>query len=360
MNPHQEAQQIAELHHPALREHKRKDQERVPVRMNDNTILVLQKVIPVQLLSNKIRKTKIATLVLPGLGASIAAHDYFYEDLGQAIANTTATTVYLAELRGHGISEGQWSLEKHRTDIITLLSILRQQYQKVLVVAHSLSASILLELENSTSLQLNEYSSNHTTIQPQKNSLQKTSLQKTSHHTKQVLLPDGMLLLAPVFTLQPFIPKFVRLLHHFPQLTLFALTHALARVNAQHHDTHIKYRRSVLYFGHCRIPRVSLLQFWKELSGFYLGPVRIQTPSIIVYPAQELIHHENDPLLRVFGNAKVLRASWLHHVIRERATSVQQIQRIHNITALLKELMTQEKPVRFSTVTYGKISVLSR
>jgi alpha-beta hydrolase superfamily lysophospholipase len=86
-----------------------------------------------------------AVLVLPSEGEHISGA--FYDDLGHAIADRN-TTAYLLELRGHGISEGRWSLEEHRRDIDHVIEMLHKAFHEVYVIAQGLSASLMLEREH--------------------------------------------------------------------------------------------------------------------------------------------------------------------------------------------------------------------
>lgn len=105
--------------------------EDLHVPMIDGTLLV-------------VRRTKCgdkAVLVFPALGSTI--DNDFHIDL----CNIEGATTYIVELRGHGLSEGRWSLEQQREDMRHIIKLLREHFHSVYVIAHDITAALMLESE---------------------------------------------------------------------------------------------------------------------------------------------------------------------------------------------------------------------
>jgi alpha-beta hydrolase superfamily lysophospholipase len=103
--------------------------------MKDDTVLVVRKISG---------GSKRAVLLLPGRNEHIDLP--LYQDVLSDAADAAGTS-YAVDLRGHGRSEGRWSMERHRADIARLLSLLHEKYAQVYVVAAGASAQVMLELE---------------------------------------------------------------------------------------------------------------------------------------------------------------------------------------------------------------------
>jgi len=109
----------------------------IHVRTPDDTILLCRK------RSNASGASRdTAVLVVPPLQATLAHGTY------DRLCAVLPGTVYLLELRGHGLSEGKWSLQEHEKDIEFLVGELRRHFSAVMLVSFGGSASILLDMEN--------------------------------------------------------------------------------------------------------------------------------------------------------------------------------------------------------------------
>jgi alpha-beta hydrolase superfamily lysophospholipase len=88
---------------------------------------------------------KRAVLIVPGMQRRIS--ERWYDDLASSLRDESTTT-YLLELRGHGLSEGKFSLDQHRKDLELVLGLLRKRFKKIFTISHDLSASVLLSHEH--------------------------------------------------------------------------------------------------------------------------------------------------------------------------------------------------------------------
>ncbi|MBR9701068.1 hypothetical protein GOV11_04340 [Candidatus Woesearchaeota archaeon] len=79
------------------------------------------------------------------------------------------------------------------------------------------------------------------------------------------------------------------------------------------------------------------------MKHFFLGPVRMQTPTRIFIPGKD---YTTDHLKRFFGNCLTFKASWLH---RGPFSHVEMKQGLDKIEAQLTAISKAEKPIRFST-----------
>lgn len=201
-----------------------------------------------------------AILILPALGERADAH------LRTLEAVAPLGTAYLMELRGHGLSEGEYSLALHRRDVLGWLRFLRRQHGHVYVVAHGLSASLLLEHEESA---------------------------HRRHAEERPDLPDGMVLAEPVFG------------HALPRF--FALRALRRRYPA------------------LRMPR-DARRLLDDLSSFSLAPVRAQTPTVVLSTNDDILRRVfHARLLRTEAcGTDAQRAHLVQSIARELAHVMQQ------------------------------------
>lgn len=88
------------------------------------------------------RDTDTAVLIIPDFGETILHGKY------DVLCESIPFTTYLLELRGHGHSEGQWTVAHHLNDVQVLLQSLSGKFRKVFIIAHGITASLLLEWEH--------------------------------------------------------------------------------------------------------------------------------------------------------------------------------------------------------------------
>jgi len=215
---------------------------------------------------------------MPDLGEDLTALDGAASRLA-----AIGVRAFVVEHRGHGQSGGSWSLAGHLRDYRAWLWTLKEAAQglPVIVIARGLSATLAL---------LHEEIAHR-------------------HHAPRIpSLPDGMLLLDPIAHGALRVPR------------------GIAAVFSRR-------------LGACR----SLSRTERSvLRRFTLLPVRVQTPTILY--ASGLLHSDDpdDPLRRVFGNARVRRATWLHP-----STRVQRLRADHEIARACAELLAADRPHRF-------------
>jgi pimeloyl-ACP methyl ester carboxylesterase len=203
-----------------------------------------------------------------------------YEGLGKLLAEAGAE-VYAPDLRGHAMSEGTWSLSAQRADIAAWIHVLRVEHERVVIVASGLHASLLLELE------------------------------EQAHEMRSIErpdLPDGLVLLEPLLNGVTIRPRGAGAL----------LTDR---------------------FGECRDLTARARA---ELSHFRLGPVRVQTPTVLFVKGSLVSDDPQDVLKRIFGNVKVFRAPWI-----SPTTRVERIRAEHEIARSVVSLSKAEQPIRF-------------
>ena len=101
--------------------------------MPDDTVLVVRR------FDGPLRA---GVLIIPDHGKLIERYERLAESLQAAGFN-----VFLLELRGHGLSEGNWSLQKHFSDIEQLLEALRyhKHHGALYIIAEGVSATLLLQ-----------------------------------------------------------------------------------------------------------------------------------------------------------------------------------------------------------------------
>lgn len=226
-------------------------------------------------------KPRAVALLVPDLG-----EDLTQVDGAAALLAQRGIRAFAVSLRGHGSSGGRWTLAGHLRDHRAWIATLSHRERgsvslPLLIIARGLSASVALLHEEVTH----------------------------RHHASHIPpLPDGMLLLDPIARGASRVPR--------------GLAAALSRRH-----------------GACNF-------LSREQRGvlrrFTLPPVRVQTPTILY--ASGPLHSEDpdDPLRRVFGNARVRRATWLHPTTR-----VQHLRADHEIARACVELLTADRPHRF-------------
>jgi len=111
-------------------------EEDLYIPVADGTILIVKKIFGGR---------KRAVLILPGRGEQIDTP--LYDDLARDAVDGL-TTSYTVEIRGHGRSEGRWSMDEHRKDIDHLLRLLHNVFKSVYVIASGASALVMLEREH--------------------------------------------------------------------------------------------------------------------------------------------------------------------------------------------------------------------
>ncbi len=227
-----------------------------------------------------IGRPRAVVLLMPDLGEDLAQID----DAAALLAQH-GIRAFAVSLRGHGTSGGRWTLAGQLRDHRAWIATLRRERDSatlpLLIVARGLAASIAL---------LHEEIAHR-------------------HHAPRIpALPDGMLLLDPV----------ARGASKAPRGLIALLPRRQGACNALSRE-----ERGVL-------------------RRFTLPPVRVQTPTILY--ASGPLHSEDpeDPLRRVFGNARVRRATWLHPTTR-----VQRLRADQEIARACVELLAADRPHRF-------------
>lgn len=234
---------------------------------------------------------KRAVLILPALGESLS--EGFYDRIASAIL-ARDLTVYALELRGHDLSQGWWTLNAFRVDVAYWIATLSEKHRHVYVIASGLSASVMLEYE------------------------------EQAHRMPDPPIPDGMLLLSPVFRGRDVLPELPRTF--LPGGRRRALARIFARADGSHG------------FRRCRLDREGMERLWDELSAYVLPPVRVQTPSVMLVPTEV---HAN-PLKRVFGSIAIRRVVWLHG-----DTEAGLAAHLAEVREAFRAVREAEKPIRF-------------
>jgi alpha-beta hydrolase superfamily lysophospholipase len=105
----------------------------VHVRMPDDTVLVVRKFSGHE---------RTGVLIIPDHGKEIGR----YEALAHVL-HSMGCNVFLLELRGHGLSEGEWDERSHRSDIKQIISALQYhaRHQSLYLVAEGTTAAMLLK-----------------------------------------------------------------------------------------------------------------------------------------------------------------------------------------------------------------------
>lgn len=220
-----------------------------------------------------------AVLFLPSLGQSADVHRH----VARALASDD-TVCYLPDLRGHGLSQGRWSLFPYRADVAYWIASLRS-YSELYVIGHGLSASTMLEYDH----QAHELDD----LPP---------------------MPDGMLLLGPLFSGREILPEGM-----FRMLNVRLFRKSL---NCRLHDPE---------------------EAWEEIARYGMHPCRIQTPATVLVAADE----QRDPLDYLSGEVKVRRVPWLHHALSGRVTRAELARHTSEIRDELQQLFAADDPIRF-------------
>jgi len=232
-------------------------------------------------------KTNTAILIIPNIGETLL--DGYYGRFAEHLLEK-GTAIFILELRGHKLSEGEWSLHAYRADIAYWMAHFRSTYKHLYVVAHGFSASTMLEYDD----QAHRFPSQ---LPP---------------------LPDGMVLIDPIFSGKDLLPAHGR-------------GHKVARTLLGNRAYEKKLRGMNVRFAD---PKA----FWKEMEAYVLDPVRIQTPSVLFVAGDELA----SPLKRVFGSVNMRRVTWLHH-----GTRAEFAKHARAITEAIAYVKQEGKPHRF-------------
>ncbi|MDD9954507.1 MAG: alpha/beta fold hydrolase [Candidatus Woesearchaeota archaeon] len=245
-------------------------------------------------------------VVFPGLG--ISSQHAFYQQLGDL-----DHSVYVVELRGHGKSEGEWSLDHHRQDIAHVLREFKGKHNHLFTVASGLSASLLLEHEHMAHEQ----------------------------NPKGQPLPDGMVLLHPTMEGATLLPKdslTTDVLRAMPLLNQTFLRGMLEKMNKAKGHVDRPKNWGKAHYGFCRVPKHYVKMFWEQLASYTMPKVRVQTPTTIFLP-----RGTSDHLTRIYGNTRMKQVSWMV----DDPSKAEHAHAVQEVTNALQEIMKEEVPIRF-------------
>ncbi len=226
-------------------------------------------------------------LLLPNLGETLLHGRY--ETLCEHLSEEDRDVIAL-ELRGHRLSQGEWSVHAFHADTAALLAYFRSRYETFVVIASGFSASVMLEYDDQ------------------------------AHELRPLPpLPDGMVLLDPVFDGNTLLPR-------------QGVVQRLARVVVPKQVVAKRLARLDVRFE-------DPVRAWHFFERYRLEPVRIQTPTTL-FIADDVL---TDRLKRLFGSVTLeqlepgtTRAELARHTARVRAA--------------VDRVLSGERPHRFRAV----------